>query len=155
METIKQNIAETINRALKKDLVKATDLVYPPNPEFGDISLPCFNLARELTRLRGQEKTAVETGEFLLGKIKLNDTVVAAKAIGPFLNFTFNKAKLAQDTIEGVLKQKEKYGLNQSGKNKTIMIEFAHPNTHKAFHIGHLRNILTGDHGQNFASQRL
>jgi arginyl-tRNA synthetase len=25
------------------------------------------------------------------------------------------------------------------------MVEFAHPNTHKAFHIGHLRNITTGE----------
>ena len=25
------------------------------------------------------------------------------------------------------------------------MIEFAHPNTHKSFHIGHLRNIITGE----------
>ncbi len=30
-------------------------------------------------------------------------------------------------------------------KGKTIMVEFAHPNTHKAFHIGHLRNITTGE----------
>jgi arginyl-tRNA synthetase len=28
---------------------------------------------------------------------------------------------------------------------KKIMVEFAHPNTHKAFHIGHLRNITTGE----------
>lgn len=28
---------------------------------------------------------------------------------------------------------------------KRIMVEFAHPNTHKAFHIGHLRNITTGE----------
>ena len=139
LDSIKQNIADAINAALKKKLVKAADLVYPPNPAFGDLSLPCFNLAKEL------KKTAVETGEFLVGKIELNDTVVAAKATGPFLNFTFNKAKLAQGVIKEVLKQKEKYGLNQNGKNKTIMIEFAHPNTHKAFHIGHLRNILTGE----------
>lgn len=26
-----------------------------------------------------------------------------------------------------------------------VMVEFAHPNTHKAFHIGHLRNITTGE----------
>jgi len=28
---------------------------------------------------------------------------------------------------------------------KRILVEFAHPNTHKAFHIGHLRNITTGE----------
>ena len=31
------------------------------------------------------------------------------------------------------------------GKNKKIMVEFAHPNTHKLFHIGHLRNISIGE----------
>ncbi|MBI4779322.1 arginine--tRNA ligase [Candidatus Falkowbacteria bacterium] len=145
LDKVKQNIVEAINAALKEKLVKASDLVYPLNPAFGDISLPCFNLAKELTRLRRQEKTAVEICEFLMGKIVLNDVVVAIKAIGPFLNFTFNKAKLGQEVIEEILKQKEKYGLNQNGKNKRIMVEFAHPNTHKAFHIGHLRNILTGE----------
>jgi arginyl-tRNA synthetase len=28
---------------------------------------------------------------------------------------------------------------------RRVMVEFAHPNTHKAFHIGHLRNISTGE----------
>jgi len=32
-----------------------------------------------------------------------------------------------------------------AGTKKKIMVEFAHPNTHKAFHIGHLRNITTGE----------
>lgn len=30
-------------------------------------------------------------------------------------------------------------------RGATVMVEFAHPNTHKAFHIGHLRNITTGE----------
>lgn len=37
-----------------------------------------------------------------------------------------------------------KSSLSHSDKKK-IMVEFAHPNTHKAFHIGHLRNITTGE----------
>jgi arginyl-tRNA synthetase len=31
------------------------------------------------------------------------------------------------------------------GPEKKVMVEFAHPNTHKLFHIGHLRNIATGE----------
>ncbi|MFH0955818.1 MAG: arginine--tRNA ligase [Candidatus Falkowbacteria bacterium] len=139
LEKIKQNIVDAINMALKKKLVKATDLVYPPNSSFGDISLPCFNLAKEL------KKTAVETGEFLVGKIKLNDTVVAAKAIGPFLNFIFNKTKLAQGVIEEISKVKNKYGINNVGRSKKVMVEFSNANTHKEYHVGHLRNICYGD----------
>ena len=33
----------------------------------------------------------------------------------------------------------------ETTSQKTYMVEFAHPNTHKAFHIGHLRNITTGE----------
>src|SRR3989338_3413740 len=37
--------------------------------------------------------------------------------------------------------------LNKSGilNDRKIMVEFAHPNTHKEFHIGHLRNISLGE----------
>ncbi len=139
LEKIKQNIADAINQALKKKIIKASDLVYPPNPTFGDLSLPCFHLAKELN------KTAVEVGEFLVGKIKTNDTVIAVKAIGPFLNFTFNKTKLAQGVIEEILKNKNKYGVNNAGQNKKVMIEFSNANTHKEYHVGHLRNICYGD----------
>lgn len=69
--------------------------------------------------------------------------------------------------IQTVLKEEERYGTARkvipihipgTGKDnsersdsqklsesKTVMVEFAHPNTHKAFHIGHLRNITTGE----------
>jgi len=139
LEKIKQNIAEAVNEALKKETVKASDLVYPPKPEFGDLSLPCYNIAKLFN------KSAVEMAEYLVGKVKLNDVVVAAKAIGPFINFTFNKTKLAQGAIEEILKNKHGYGLNKNGKNKKVMVEFSNANTHKEYHVGHLRNICYGD----------
>jgi arginyl-tRNA synthetase len=140
LEKIKRNIADAVNEALKKkDAVEASDLVYPPKPEFGDLSLLCYNIAKLFN------KSAVELAEFLQGRIKLNDAVIATKAIGPFLNFTFNKVKLAQGTIEEILKEKNKYGANKSGKHKKVMIEFSNANTHKEYHVGHLRNICYGD----------
>jgi len=139
LDKIKQTIVEAINEALKKKAVGAADLVYPPKPEFGDLSLPCYNIAK----LAG--KSAVEIAEFLVGKIKLNDVVVAAKAVGPFINFTFSKTKLAEGAIGEILNEKIKYGLNKIGKNKRVMIEFSNANTHKEYHVGHLRNIAYGD----------
>lgn len=32
-----------------------------------------------------------------------------------------------------------------SDKKRKVLVEFAHPNTHKQFHIGHLRNITLGE----------
>jgi len=139
LEKIKQNIAEAINAALKKKAVKASDLIYPPKPEFGDLSLPCYNIAK----ISG--KSAVEMAEWLVGRIALNDVVVATKAIGPFINFTFNKTKLAQGVINQALAEKNGYGLNKGGKSKKVMIEFSNANTHKEYHVGHLRNLCYGD----------
>jgi arginyl-tRNA synthetase len=138
LEKIKAEIAGAINKALKQKVVKASDLVYPPKPEFGDLSLPCYNLAKMF------KKSAVEMAEFLVGKVAAGGAVASSKAIGPFINFTFNKARLAGSVLEEIEKNGTDYGLNGLGRGERIMVEFAHPNTHKAFHIGHLRNILTG-----------
>lgn len=72
-----------------------------------------------------------------------------------FINFFLTEAKLSTST-SSVLEEAEAYGASKStvplvsvgevAREATkIMVEFAHPNTHKAFHIGHLRNITTGE----------
>lgn len=139
LEKVKENIAEAVNAALSKKAITAADLIYPPKPEFGDLSLPCYGIAKVFN------KSAVEMAELLVRKIKPNNIISTVKAIGPFINFTVNKSQLAVGVFSQILKEKNKYGLNKIGHGKKIMIEFAHPNTHKAFHIGHLRNILTGE----------
>lgn len=56
-----------------------------------------------------------------------------------------NMGKTSADSIDSAGKENEDASLASRGNTKTIMVEFAHPNTHKAFHIGHLRNITTGE----------
>ncbi|MCK4553836.1 arginine--tRNA ligase, partial [Candidatus Parcubacteria bacterium] len=139
LDKIKLNIIKLINKALKKKLVQASDLVFPPNSNFGDLSLPCFELAKKLN------KTATETEEWLVSEIEVDDVIVATKAIGPYLNFTCNKAYLAKSVIEQIQQEGNEYGRNKTGKNKKVMIEYSNVNTHKEYHVGHLRNICYGD----------
>ncbi len=65
-----------------------------------------------------------------------------------FINVFLTEANLISQTNQ-VLKDKEAYGTVRNPKseirNSKIMVEYAHPNTHKGFHIGHLRNISTGE----------
>lgn len=138
LEKIKLDIAKKINQVLKKNLVKASDLVYPTNPEFGDLSLPCFELGKIL------KKAPVQTAEWLLSELAKLE-IYTLKVVGPYLNFTLNKGKLTKNIIQEIIKENENFGENNIGKGKKIIVEFAHPNTHKAFHIGHLRNIITGE----------
>lgn len=86
---------------------------------------------------------------------RLQDIESVSVAAPGFLNVTVTEAMLSSQ-IYRVLKEKERFGTSQkrvplslgtevNGDAHRIMVEFAHPNTHKAFHIGHLRNITTGE----------
>jgi arginyl-tRNA synthetase len=139
LDKVKQNIAKEINKALTKKLVQASNLIFPPNPEFGDLSLPCFDIGKKIS------KTPVETASWLVGRVESGEVFSSAKAVGPYLNFILNKNYLAEGVIKEITKEKGKYGESEIGKNKKIMIEYSNANTHKEYHVGHLRNICYGD----------
>ncbi len=65
---------------------------------------------------------------------------------GPgFVNIFLSEAKLISH-LSKVLNRDERVRTgNAKTSKKRVMVEFAHPNTHKQFHIGHLRNITTGE----------
>jgi len=113
-------------------------LEIPPSPALGDFAFPCFVLSKKL------KKNPNEIAQSLAEKIpKKGFEKVEAK--GPYLNFFVDKNTLAEKTLSEILKKKEKYGSLDTGKGKTVMIEFSQPNTHKAFHIGHVRGTSLGE----------
>ena len=91
-------------------------LEYPPDPEMGDIAFPCFSLAK------GKKKNPVEIAKEIASKIKKHAYIDEVKAIGPYVNFFVNKAKLAELVLLDVFKQDEKYGMGKKKKEK-IMVE--------------------------------
>ena len=109
----------------------------PPLPELGDYAFPCFVLANEL------KKNPLEIADNLAKKIHSSE-FEKVEAKGPYLNFFINRNKLAEKTLKSILKEKDSYGSSKIGKGKTI-IEFPQPNTHKAFHIGHVRGTSLGE----------
>ena len=139
IEKIKLDIAKNINQALKK-IVQASDLVYPPSwSDFGDISFNCFFLMKKFS------KPANKIAENIVSEIVTDNIIIKIEAAGPWVNFILDKGKLTKDVLKEIGKLKNKYGENKKLKSKKIMVEFAHPNPFKSFHIGHLRNILLGE----------
>lgn len=126
-----------IKDVLKKELKKEAVLEVPPNPEMGDYAFPCFSLSKDF------KKNPNEIAQELCKKIKLDNTIKKVVVNGPYLNFFINKEELAEAILKDIEKQKENYGKGK--KNKKIMVEFFHANTHKAIHIGHMRNISLGE----------
>jgi len=140
MLTVLDNLKQQISVELK---LKEANFSYPPNSSLGDLSLACFEMAKE--QKKNPAEMANELAKSLLGQKKLQKYFSEIKAVGPYLNFYISPSYLANRVIISVKKNKKKYGQNDFGKKSKIMIEYSNGNTHKEYHVGHLRNISYGD----------
>ncbi|MDO8626704.1 MAG: arginine--tRNA ligase [Candidatus Magasanikbacteria bacterium] len=115
-----------------------TEFSVPPQAALGDLSFPCFALAK--AKAQNPATVAKQIAEQIN---KQGEPLIAsAKAVGPYVNFFLNSHAVA--TLVSTFGENICDPAFEDSKEK-IMVEFAHPNTHKAFHIGHLRNIITGE----------
>jgi len=141
MKDFRHDIAKLLTPILQIPRKQATELLeIPPNPELGDYSFPCFKLASEW----GKKPNEVAQEIVKQIKISRSDLVKEVKHFGPYVNFYLDDSRISKQILSQIYKKKNKYGAGNSKKDK-IMIEFSQPNTHKAFHIGHLRGTVLGD----------
>jgi arginyl-tRNA synthetase len=66
------------------------------------------------------------------------------EAVKGYLNFYFSTAEFSRRAVDAVLEQGGNFG-HGAPKRQRVMVEFSQPNTHKAFHVGHLRSAILGD----------
>ena len=130
---------EEIIKSLKKEVKTDIELEVPPKPDMGDYAFPCFSLAKIY------KKNPNEIANELSAKIKTNKFITEIKAIGPYLNFFVNKDSLTEGTLIKILKEKDKYGSSNIGKNKKIILEHTSINPNASPHVGRARNALIGD----------
>ena len=109
-----------------------------PKDEFGDLTTRiAFVLAKE--RKENPVKIAAE----LVKQLKPNGYVEKISATGPYLNFHFSN-EFYSDALAEIKKEDSKFGKGKK-TGKKMAVEFFHANTHKGVHIGHIRNISTGE----------
>jgi len=135
----REQVLRLLAKAGLKEQQVADLLEVPPDPALGDLALPCFKLAPIL------KKDPKIIARELEAKIKPAGLIKGVKATGAYLNFFIDEQGLAKETLKQIWKEKGKYGSSR-GKAERVMVEgFAQPNTHKAFHIGHLRNVCLSE----------
>lgn len=122
-------------------------LLGAPKEGFGDICIPMFSIAKSLSKPPPQVAEAVKAqltkhfeAEASSGGERVIDQMVVA---GPFLNMFISMDYLAA-FLPQVLDGSFLAPMPSAGK-KRVMIEYSQPNTHKAFHVGHMRNAALGD----------
>lgn len=136
---IKKELVALVKKSFPVVEIAEDDFVFPPNPEFGDLSLPCFNLAKQM------KKSPAEVAKEMSQKIKPAGVVEKIVSAGPYLNFFLTKEKIISTVLGQILKENKKYGNSKILKKEKIMIEYVSPNANKPLHLGHLRNGLVGE----------
>lgn len=138
---------EIIKSAIVKDLKKRhaflnalteDALVYPPDTKFGDIALPCFAYVKEMGKNPAELARVIAAGE-----VYASAWVQEVNAAGSYVNFVLKSGAVAR-ALFAALKKNKHFGANNLGKGERVMIEYPSPNTHKEFHIGHVRNVCLG-----------
>lgn len=111
----------------------------PKDPRHGDLAYPCFHLARQL------KKSPQALAQELARDLAENPPqgLEPPTALGPYLNFTISPAFVARALLPAILDGSFQAARAPIGCR--TMVEFSQPNTHKAFHVGHMRNVALGD----------
>ncbi|HIH25491.1 arginine--tRNA ligase [Candidatus Woesearchaeota archaeon] len=122
---------EELISSIKKQLNEPFTLEIPPSLEMGNFSLPCFKLSKKAPELQKL--------------LKLPSFIEKTEIKGQYLNFFINKDIFTTQTINHILKEKDKFGSNQSGKNKKALVEHTSINPNASPHLGRARNAIIGD----------
>lgn len=115
-----------------------TNIVSPPNSEMGDYALPCFRFAKVL------KKSPASIAEELKSSYVTDGVVTEVGAVNGYLNFKINKSGLSDEVLNKILTLKDRYGSSETGKGKTVCIDYSSVNIAKPFHIGHLSTTVLG-----------
>ncbi len=145
-----QVIEAKIREFFAQNDIPFTVLKWSPIPFSGEwgISTSFFQIAADEARagkrgkpvpLRAQE--IAEQAKNQLGSIEGISRIEAVKG---YLNLYFSTSEYARRVADEVLASGADFGRG-SVKSERVMVEYAQPNTHHSFHIGHARTTLLGE----------
>ncbi|HVJ64782.1 MAG TPA: arginine--tRNA ligase [Bdellovibrionota bacterium] len=124
--------------------LETADWAITPNPELGDIAIPCFKYAK-------LEKTSPAdlAGRWAAGleaelAARPSPWIVSVASAGPYVNFKINHLKWFSE-LRRELGTSKRFGQTEVGAGKTIVIDFSSPNVAKEIALHHLRSTAIGN----------
>src|SRR5689334_548178 len=87
---------------------------------------------------------AQEIAEHVKAEIGSVPGITRVEAVKGYLNLYFETSEYARRVADEVLASGADFGRG-APKSERVMVEYAQPNTHHSFHIGHARTTLLGE----------
>ena len=119
MIDFKEKIAEEISSITKLDKNELYEYIeMPSDNKMGDYAFPCFKLAKSM------RKSPQIIANELKDGIILSDEFEKIEVVNGYINFFINNKKLIENILNEVEDKKEKYGSNNIGQGKNIVIDY-------------------------------
>ncbi len=148
-EKEQQIIEAKIREFCAQNNLPLAELKWTSIPFSGEWGMSTSFFATAASEARAGKKIQVpqraqEIAEQIKVQIGRVDGISHIEAVKGYLNLYFSASEYARRVVDEVLASGADFGRG-AAKNERIMVEYAQPNTHHSFHIGHARTTLLGE----------
>jgi len=148
-KTEQQTIETKIRTFCEANGIPLPILEWKPIPFSGEWGISTSFFSTAAAEARAGKKVIVgqraqEIAEQVKDQIGALAGISHVEAVKGYLNLYFDTIEYTSRVVDTILEQKDRFG-SGAAINQRIMVEFSQPNTHKAFHVGHLRGTILGD----------
>lgn len=145
---MQEKIIKDLEQALEGqlDYKEIEELLEKPKYEhLGDVSFPCFSLAKKF------RKSPQLIAEEVAGNLQ-QTLYKDVQVVGGYINIFYAQENAINRILNRILSEQESYGSKQAN-GKKVVIDFSSPNIAKPFSMGHLRSTVIGNALANIAEK--
>lgn len=144
MNYVWEKFENEVKELLLTEKIERQDILLnrPDRMENGNISFPCFSLAK------ARKKSPKIIADELVEKWKQGKRdwkyIQKAESVGGYINFFIRKENFFPELISELSESADNYGSFNVDLPKLVGVEFLEPNTNKPLSVGHARNAFLG-----------
>ena len=148
-EKEQQAVEAGIRSYCEQNAIPLTELKWNRIPFSGEWGMSTSFFATAAAEARSGRKVNVpqraqEIADQVRQSLPTASGISRVEAVKGYLNLYFSTSEYARRVIDEVLASGADFGRG-APKTERVMVEYAQPNTHHSFHIGHYRNTILGE----------